>query len=142
MDTKETWTLKKTDQNRILAFEMYCYRRILHLNWTMKVTNHEVRKRLNIKWDIIQTLMGRKLSLFGHNIICRIDDSRKIKSVMLGIMDGKARRGRPNREWVDDIMDWCRQDLHSLTLLAQDRGGWKEVMKYALDTYGCSAHGS
>ena len=45
----ETWTLKKTDQNRILAFEMYCYRRILHLNWTMKVTNQEVRKRLNIK---------------------------------------------------------------------------------------------
>jgi len=106
----------------------------------MKVTNQEVRKRLNIKGDILQTLMGRKLSLFGH--ICRMDDSRKIKSVMLGIMDGKARRGRPNREWVDDIKDWCRQDLYSLTLLAQDRGGWKQVMKCALDTYGRSAHGS
>src|SRR6218665_3380616 len=47
---------------------MYCYRRMLHLNWTMKVTNKEVRKRLNIKTDLMQTIMKRKLGLFGHNM--------------------------------------------------------------------------
>ena len=56
---------------------MYLYRRMLHLNWTKKVTNKEVRKRLNIKTDLIQTIMKKKLGLFGH--ICRMEDSRKIK---------------------------------------------------------------
>jgi len=52
-----------------MAFEMYCYRRILHLNWTMKVTNKEVRKRLNIKADLVQTVMKRKLGLFGTYLL-------------------------------------------------------------------------
>src|SRR6218665_1621408 len=64
----ETWTIKKTDKDKILAFEMYCYRGMLHLNWTMKVTNKEVRKRLNIKIDLLQTIMKRNLGLFGHNM--------------------------------------------------------------------------
>ena len=88
---------------KILAFEMYCYcnRTLvlgLHLNWTIKVTNTVARKRLNVTADVIQTvgLMERKLGLFGHTCICRIEDSRKIKIVILGIMDGKWRRGRPN----------------------------------------------
>ena len=50
----ETWTFKKSDREKVLAFEMYCYRRILHLNWTMKVTNREVQRRLNTKLDLIQ----------------------------------------------------------------------------------------
>jgi hypothetical protein len=136
----EAWTIKKTDHDKILAFEMYCYRRILHLNWTMKVTNKEVRRRLHIKEDLIQSVMRRKLGLFGH--ICRMDNNRKIKTVMMGMMDGSGRRGRPNREWTDDIRDWCKQDLHSLSVLAQDRGLWKRMTKFALDTYGLSAHGS
>src|SRR6266536_5863044 len=50
----ETWTLKKTDRNKTLAFEMYCYRKMLHLKWTQRVTNVEVRKRLNIDKDLLQ----------------------------------------------------------------------------------------
>ena len=107
----------------------------------MKVTNKEVRKRLNIKTDLMQTIMKRKLGLFGH--VCRIEDSRKIKSVMLGIM-GKARRGRPNMEWIyiDNIKEWCNKDLYSLTTSALDRKFWKQTIKCVLDTYGLSAHGS
>ena len=136
----ETWTMNKKDRAKILAFEMYCYRRILHITWTMKVTNKEVRRRLDIRGDIMQSIMRRKLSLFGH--ICRMDDGRKIKTVMLGSMDGGNRRGRPCREWADDIRDWCGKDIHSLSLLAQDRDGWRSVVQCALDTYGPSAHGS
>lgn len=136
----ETWTIKKVDREKILAFEMYCYRRMLHLNWKMKVTNKEIRSKLNIKEDLMQRVMGRKLGLFGH--ICRMDDDRKIKNVMLGIMEGKGRRGRPSREWIDDIRDWCNQDLYSLSVSARDRRLWKMVTQSALDTYGLSAHGS
>ena len=91
--------IKTTDKDKMLTFEMYRHRKILHLNWTMKVTSRVVRNRLNIKADLMQTVMKRKLGLFGY--ICRTEDSRKIKSVMsvskkLGIMDGKGRRGGPN----------------------------------------------
>ena len=135
----ETWTLKKDDCNKILAFEMYCYRRILRISWIQKVTNVEVRRRLEIREDLLQKVMKRKLGLFGH--ICRMGNERKIKSVMLGSMDGTGRRGRPCREWLDDIKDWCQLDTHSLSILAQDRTEWKQLTKCAMDTYGLSAHG-
>src|SRR6218665_2583025 len=71
----EAWTLKKTNRDKVLAFEMYCYRRLLQINWTLKVTNGEIRKRLNIK----KAVMRRKLGLFGH--VCRMKNNRKIKDV-------------------------------------------------------------
>ena len=75
----------------------------------MKVTNKEVRKRLNIKIDLLQTIIKRKLGLFGHNM--QTGGQQKSKSVMLGIMDWKGRRGKPNMEWIDNIMEWCIKDL-------------------------------
>ena len=90
--------------------------------------------------DLMQVIMRRKLGLFGH--ICRMDNSRKIKCIMLGTMDGTGRRGRPNREWLDDIRDWCQEDIHTLSVLAQDREMWKQKTKFAVDTYGLSVHGS
>src|SRR6218665_726374 len=108
----------------------------------MNFTNKEVRKRQNIKTDLMQTIMKRKLELFGHTCICRMEDSRKIKSVMLGIMDGKGRSGRPNMRWIDNIKEWCKKDLYSLTTSALDGKFWKQTIKFALGTYGLSAHGS
>jgi len=104
----------------------------------VKVANREVRKRLNLKADLMQTVMKRKLGVFGH--ICKMEDSRKIKSVMLGILGGKGRHGRLNRGWIDDIKKWCKKDLYSLTVSARDRKLWKQTMKFALDTYRLSDH--
>src|SRR6218665_3611163 len=85
----------------------------------MEVTNKEVRKKAKYKnrsdAHQMQTITKRKLGLFGHTCICRVENSRKIKSVMLGIMDGKGRRGRHNMEWIDNIKEWCNKDLYSLT---------------------------
>ena len=61
-------------------------------------------------------------------------NNRKIKDVMTGMMEGTGRRGRPYREWMDDITDWCQTDVHRLSLLAQDRDTWKMIMKNALNT--------
>ena len=104
-----------------------------------KVKNEEVRRRLDVKENLMQVIMKRKLGLFGH--VCRMDDSRKIKSVMFGMMNGNTRRGRPSREWLDDIQDWCGKDLHSLSLEAQDRARWRYIIGTALNTYGQCAHG-
>ena len=59
----ETWTLKKGDKDKILAFEMFCYRRILRISWTQKVKNAQVGNRLNIKEDLVQVIMKRKLTV-------------------------------------------------------------------------------
>jgi len=92
----KTWTLKKTDKDLILTFEMYCYRRILQHRWTQKVTNVAIRKRLNIKEDLLHKLMKRKLELFSH--IARMENSTKIKSLVMGMIDGDNRTGSPYRE--------------------------------------------
>jgi len=73
--------------------------------------------------DIIKK---RKLRLFGH--ICRMDDGRLIKHLIFGKMDGKSRRGRPGREWLDDIIEWCQRSGHDLFHLAQDRRAWKSLI--------------
>ena len=130
----ETWTLRKKDKDLLLAFEMKCYRRMLHIRWQQRITNVEVRRRVGNSRNIIQLIMKRKLSLFGH--ICRMGDDRLVKSVVFGMMDGQTRRGRPSREWLDDIKDWCQMDIHTLSRMAQDRTKWTGVVKHALDTNG------
>jgi len=85
-------------------------------------------------------VMKRKVELFGH--ITRMDNSRKIKSVGMGTMDGDNRKGKRYREWLDDIKEWCQKDIHPLFRIAQDRNKWREVVKCWLDTYRLSAHGS
>jgi hypothetical protein len=122
----ETWTLKETDRNKLMAFEMKCYRRVLRINWQDMVRNEDIRKKISKKETIIDIIKKRKLRLFGH--ICRMDDSRLIKHLILGKMDGKSRRGRPCREWLDDITEWCQRSGHDLFHLAQDRRAWKNLI--------------
>ena len=70
-----------------------------------------------------------------------MENSRKIRGVMMGMMEGTGKRGRPHREWLDDIKEWCQEDIHCLSQKTQDREGWRLVTKCALDTYGLSDHG-
>ena len=135
----ETWTLRKHDMNKLLAFEMRCYRRILHIRWQQKITNKEVRERVGNTKNIKQLIMERKLNFFGH--VCRMSNNRLIKQTMFGLMDGKGVRGRPCREWLDDIRDWCEMDIHKLSHTAQERDTWRKIVKHAIDTNGRCAHG-
>jgi len=122
----ETWTLKEIDRKKLLAFEMKCYRRILRINWQDMIRNEDIRKRIAKEETIIDTIKKRKLRLFGH--ICRMDDSRLIKHIVFAKMDGKSRRGRPCREWLDDITEWCQRSGQELFHLAQDRQAWKNLI--------------
>lgn len=130
----ETWTLTKESQRRILAFERICYRKILRLGWIQKITNEELYRRILLNETLFQKVIQRKLTLFGH--ICRMSNDRKIKTLVFGIMDGKNRRGRPNREWADDIEDWCGANLQQLSHSALNRQMWKTIVKRASDTNG------
>ena len=112
----EAWTMKKTDTKKLRAFEMCCYRKILNVNWIMRMINVEVWRRLNVTENIMQSIMRKKLELFAH--IWRMDNSRKIKSGMTGMMDGTGREGRPCREWIEDIKDWCQTNVYSASQIA------------------------
>jgi len=65
-----------------------------------------------------------------------MEDSRLVKNVVFGIMEGASRRGRPNREWLDDIKQWCQEDIHSVNKKAQDRDLWRRTVNYAVNTNG------
>ena len=96
--------------------------------------NEEIRKRMGSKRNIIQRIKERKLNLFDH--ICIMEDSRLVKEVVFGEMKGKTKRGRPKREWLDDVKEWCNKEIYILKRKTQDRDAWKIVVKGALDTNG------
>mgnify|MGYP003513168074 FL=1 len=123
----ETWTLKEVDRKRLLAFEMKCYRRIMRVSWRDKVTNDSIRRYLSREHTIIETFKRRKLQLFGH--ICRMDDRRLLKSIMLGTVDGSRPRGRPARRWSDDIVAWTGHSLPEIVHMASDRNTWHQMVE-------------
>jgi len=115
----ESWTLRKRDNDKLMAFEMRCYKRILHIRWQQMITIEEVQRRMKYQRNVLQMVMERKLILIGH--ICRINNSRLIKQVVFDMVDGSGIRGRLNKEWLDDIKEWCQMDVHSASILAQSR---------------------
>ena len=117
----ESWTLKAEDRRKLNAFEMNCYRRLMGISWREKVTNEDIRTALKRKKTIVERVQERKLQLFGH--ICRMKDDRLIKTVMFGRAEGKRKRGRQRRRWLDDIKDWTGMDIQQAAHMAQDRRG-------------------
>jgi len=89
----ETWTVIKRCESRILFFERKCYQKILRIGWTQKVTNEELYRKIQLTKTLLQKVIQRKLRLFGH--ICRINDSKKIKTLVFGMMDVSNKKGRP-----------------------------------------------
>jgi len=80
--------------------------------------------------NVFQIIIQRKLQFFGH--ICRMKNARMLKAIVFGVMEGKARKGRPYREWTDDI----KEDLHTLRWKATDRAEWRRVVRHSIDTNG------
>ena len=130
----ETWTLKEVETKKLLAFEMKCYRRILRIWWEDRARNSDIRNRIEARETIVDIIKGRKLRMFGH--ICRMDNTRLLKHIVFSRMDGKPRRGRPCREWLDAITEWCGRSLHELKHLAQNRDQWKKMIKQTVGPNG------
>src|SRR6218665_2970028 len=110
----KTWKLKKKRENKLMAFEMRCYRRILNVRWQHKITTKEIRERMGSKRNIIQRNKERKLNLFGHiSVELKITDWR----------DGRENKKRKTKKGMaaDDVMEWCNEELYILKKKAQDR---------------------
>jgi len=126
----EIRVLTKDSERKVLAFQKKCYRKIMWKGWSRKVTNKELYTKVQPKRNLIQEVIRRKLQLFGHR--CRMSISWKVKLLgFFSILYGNNKVRRPRREWVDDIINWCRASLQVLRYSAQDRTKWNQIIKEA-----------
>ena len=124
----EAWTLNSTDNKKITAFEMKCYRKILRISWIEKVSNEEVLSRIGITSPtLLQIVKKLKLKYFGH--IKRHESLEK--HILETKVEGRRGRGRPARRWEEDIRDWLGTTTTKAGRMAQDRAVFRRKVREA-----------
>ena len=117
----EGWTLTREATDRLEAFEMFGYRKLLRVNWTARRTNASIINELDTQRSLFNTIKRRKLKLFGH-----LTRAGGLTATLLqGCIEGTRRRGRPRRRWSDDLRDWLQMPVSQLTRNARDRRTWR-----------------
>ena len=104
----EGWTVKKAERRRIDAFELWCWRRLLRVPWTARRSNQFILKEISPGCSLEGLILKLKLQYFGH-LIRRVDSLEK--TLMLGGIGGRRRRGRRRMRWLDGITDWIDMSL-------------------------------